>query len=94
MDIITKTGEIWSENAIGAVISLIKESDDSIEAERKLTHWLTEMNCQLIAMALARIDAELYQIYKVQPLWRADLYPKTSAERREELLSPGLQNGL
>lgn len=30
MDIITKTGEIWSENAIGAVISLIKESDDSI----------------------------------------------------------------
>lgn len=69
MDIITKTGEIWSENAIGAVISLIKESDDSIEAERKLTHWLTEMNCQLIAMALARIDAELYQIYKVQG-WR------------------------
>ena len=62
MDIITKTGEIWSENAIGAVISLIKESDDSIEAERKLTHWLTEMNCQLIAMALARIDTELYQI--------------------------------
>ena len=37
MDIITKTGEIWSENAIGAVISLIKESDDSIEAESKLT---------------------------------------------------------
>ena len=69
MDIITKTGEIWSENAIGAVISLIKESDDSIEAERKLTHWLTEMNCQLIAMALARIDTELYQIYKVQG-WR------------------------
>ena len=88
MDIITKTGEIWSENAIGAVISLIKKSDDSIEAERKLTHWLTEMNCQLIAMALARIDTELYQI------WRADLYPKTSAKRREELLSPGLQNGL
>ena len=105
MDIITKTGEIWSENAIGAVISLIKESDDSIEAERKLTHWLTEMNCQLIAMALERIDTELYQIYKVQGwrvarrdsrtiCWRADLYPKTSAERREELLSPGLQNGL
>lgn len=69
MDIITKTGEIWSENAIGAVISLIKESDDSIEAERKLTHWLTEMNCQLMAMALARIDTELYQIYKVQG-WR------------------------
>lgn len=46
MDIITKTGEIWSENAIGAVISLIKKSDDSIETERKLTHWLTEMNCQ------------------------------------------------
>ena len=69
MDIITKTGEIWSENAIGAVISLIKKSDDSIEAERKLTHWLTEMNCQLIAMALARIDTELYQIYKVQG-WR------------------------
>ena len=60
MDIITKTGEIWSENAIRAVISL-KESDDSIEAERKLTHWLEEMNCQLIAMALERIDAELYQ---------------------------------
>ena len=69
MDIITKTGEIWSENAIGAVISIIKESDDSIEAERKLTHWLTEMNCQLIAMALARIDTELYQIYKAQG-WR------------------------
>ena len=69
MDIITETGEIWSENAIGAVISLIKKSDDSIEAERKLTHWLTEMNCQLIAMALARIDSELYQIYKVQG-WR------------------------
>ncbi len=69
MDIITKTGEIWSENAIGAVISLIKESDDSIEAERKLTHWLTEINCQLIAMALARIDTELYQIYKAQG-WR------------------------
>lgn len=58
-----------SGNAIGAVTSLIKESDDSIEAERKLTHWLTEMNCQLIAMALARIDTELYQIYKVQG-WR------------------------
>lgn len=26
MDIITKTGEIWSENVIGAVISLIKVS--------------------------------------------------------------------
>ncbi len=49
MDIITKTGEIWSENAIGAVISLIKESDDSTESERKLTHWLEELNCQLIA---------------------------------------------
>lgn len=60
-----------SGNAIGAVISLIKESDDSIEAERKLTHWLTEMNCQLIAMALARIDTELYQIYKVQG-WHAE----------------------
>lgn len=69
MDIITKTGEIWSENAIGAVISIIKESDDSIESERKLTHWLEEMNCQLIAMALERIDAELYQIYKAQG-WR------------------------
>ena len=69
MDIITKTGEIWSENVIGAVISLIKESDDSIEAERKLTHWFEEMNCQLIAMALGRIDAELYQIYKAQG-WR------------------------
>ena len=66
MDIITKTGEIWSENAIGAVISLIKESDDSTEAERKLTYWLEEMNCQLIVMALERIDAELYQIYKAQ----------------------------
>ena len=55
MDIITKTGEILSENAIGAVISLIKKSDDSIEAERKLTHWLTEMNCQLIAMALSAL---------------------------------------
>ena len=66
MDIITKTGEIWSENAIGAVISLIEESDDSTEAERKLTYWLEEMNCQLIAMALERIDAELYQIYKAQ----------------------------
>lgn len=72
MDITTKTGEIWSENAIGAVISLIKESDDSIEAERKLTHWLTEMNCQLIAMALAHIDTELYQIYKVRGgMWHA-----------------------
>ena len=38
MDIITKTGEIWSENVIGAVISIIKESDDSIESESKLTH--------------------------------------------------------
>ena len=66
MDIITKTGEIWSENAIGAVISIIKESDDSTEAERKLTYWLEGMNCQLIAMALERIDAELYQIYKAQ----------------------------
>ena len=66
MDIITKTGEIWSENAIGVVISIIKKSDDSIEAERKLTHWLEEMKCQLIAMALERIDAELYQIYKAQ----------------------------
>ena len=72
MDIITKTGEIWSENAIGAVISIIKESDDSIESERKLTHWLEEMNCQLIAMALERIDAELYQIYKLQGgVWHA-----------------------
>lgn len=62
-----------SGNAIGAVTSLIKESDDSIEAERKLTHWLTEMNCQLIAMALARIDTELYQIYKVQGgVWHAE----------------------
>ena len=66
MDIITEIGEIWSENAIGAVISIIKKSDDSIESERKLTHWLEEMNCQLIAMALERIDAELYQIYKAQ----------------------------
>ena len=69
MDIITKTGEIWSENAIGAIISIIKESDDSIESERKLTHWLEEMNCQLIAMALEHIDAELYQIYRSQG-WR------------------------
>jgi hypothetical protein len=29
MDIITKTGEIWSENVIGAVISLIKVSFQS-----------------------------------------------------------------
>ena len=72
MDIITNTGEIWSENAIGAVISLIKESDDSIESERKLSHWLEEMNCQLIAMALERIAAELYQIYKLQGgVWHA-----------------------
>lgn len=35
MDIITKTGEIWSENAIGAVISLIKKSDDSEEKKDK-----------------------------------------------------------
>lgn len=108
MDIITKTGEIWSENAIGAVISIIKESDDSIESERKLTHWLEEMNCQLIAMALGRIDAELYQIYKAQG-WcvaRRDSrtiycrYGELTYARRllqkdgEELLSPGLQNGL
>jgi len=65
MDIITKTGEIWSENAIRAVISIIKKSDDSIGSERKLTHWLEEMNCQCIAMALERIDAELYQIYNL-----------------------------
>lgn len=52
MDIITKIGEIWSENAIGAVISIIKESDDSIESESKLTHQFEELNCQLIAMAL------------------------------------------
>lgn len=69
MDIITETGEIWSENAAGAEISVIKKSDDSIEAERKLSHWLEEMNCQLIAMALERIDAELYQIYRSQG-WR------------------------
>ena len=50
------------------------------------------MNCQLIAMALERIDAKLYQIYKLQGvtcitpglpkdlllLWRDDLYQKTS----------------
>lgn len=49
------------------------------------------MNCQLIAMALERIDTELYQIYKLQGacgtpglpddlllLWRDDLYQKTS----------------
>jgi hypothetical protein len=59
MDIITKTGEIWSENAIGAVISIIKESDDSIESERKLTHWLEEMNRQLIAMVLRCILSNL-----------------------------------
>ena len=70
MDIIIDTGDVWSENGLGAFISLIKGSEDSIQAERKLTHWLTEMNCQLIAMALARIDTELYQIYKVQG-WRA-----------------------
>jgi hypothetical protein len=59
MDIITKTGEIWSENAMGAVISIIKESDDSIESERKLTHWLEEMNRQLIAMVLRCILSNL-----------------------------------
>lgn len=36
MDIITKTEGFWSEKAIGAVISIIKESKDSIEAERKI----------------------------------------------------------
>ena len=97
MDIITKTGEIWSENAIGAVISIIKESDDSIESERKLTHWLEEMNCQLIAMALARIDTRAASdLQGTGVAWRADsrtiycrwrradLCPKTSAERWEE----------
>lgn len=30
------------------------------------------MNCQLIAMALERIDAKLYQIYKLQDgVWHA-----------------------
>lgn len=30
------------------------------------------MNCQLIAMALERIDTELYQIYKLQGgVWHA-----------------------
>lgn len=108
MGVITKTGEIWSENAIGAVISIIKESDDSIESERKLTHWLEEMNCQLIAMALGRIDAELYQIYRSQGWCLAHRdsrtiycrYGELTYARRllqkdgEELLSPGLQNGL
>ena len=60
MDIITKTGEIWSENAIDAVISLIKKSDDSIEAERKLTHWLTEMNCQEIDIRFTKLQYYLF----------------------------------
>ena len=38
MDIITETEGFWSEKAIGAVISIIKESKDSIEAERKIEH--------------------------------------------------------
>ena len=69
MDIITETEGFWSEKAIGAVISIIKESKDSIEAERKIEHWLMRVTCQLIAAALERIDAELYQIYKAQG-WR------------------------
>lgn len=69
MDIITETEEFWSEKAIGAVISIIKESKDSIEAERKMEHWLMRVTCQLIAAALERIDAELYQFYKAQG-WR------------------------
>lgn len=85
MDIITKTGEFWSEKAIGTVISIIKETDDSIESERKLTHWLEEMNCQLIAMALGRIDADLYQIYRSQG-WRvARRDPRTIYCRYGEL---------
>ena len=44
---------------MGAVISIIKESDDSIESERKLTHWLEEMNRQLIAMVLRCILSNL-----------------------------------
>ena len=69
MDIITETEGFWSEKAIGAVISIIKESKDSIEAERKIEHWLMRVTCQLIVAALERIDAELYQIYKAQG-WR------------------------
>ena len=69
MDIITKTGEFWSEKAIGAVISIIKESKDSIEAERKIEHWFAKVNCQLMAEVLECIDEELYQIYKAQ-WWR------------------------
>lgn len=69
MDIITEAGEFWCEKAIGAVISIIMESEDSIEAERKIEHWLMQVTCQLIAAALERIDAELYQFYKAQG-WR------------------------
>ena len=69
MDIITETEEFWSEKATGAVISIIKESKDSMEAERKIEHWLMRVTCQLIAAALERIDAELYQFYKAQG-WR------------------------
>ena len=69
MDIITETEEFWGEKAIGAVISIIKKSKDSIEAERKIEHWLMRVTCQLIAAALERIDAELYQLYKAQG-WR------------------------
>ena len=100
MDIITKTGEIWSENAIGAVISLIKESDDSIEAERKLTHWLTKMNGKLSVKFYSVGEFSRNNKRGKPPLedllllWRDDLCPKTSAERWEELLSPGPQNGL
>lgn len=30
MDIITEAGEFWSEKAIGAVISIIKESKETL----------------------------------------------------------------
>ena len=36
MDIIIKIGEIWSENAIGAVISIIKESEVQLCSHRTL----------------------------------------------------------
>ena len=43
-----------------------------MEAERKIEHWLMRVTCQLIAAALERIDAELYQFYKAQR-WRAGI---------------------
>ena len=45
------------------------EAKDSMEAERKIEHWLRGVNCQLMAAALEHIDDALYQIYKAQG-WR------------------------